>query len=110
MRPNLTLLLALLVVTTVTSCKKDKTVIDCFPATPTVRELANQEATVKFTGTQYYIVEKGAIDTKLVPCNLLLEFQSNNLQVKVSGMVKSTASDGSVPCCTQNFVITQITK
>lgn len=109
MRHPFVLPIILLVVIMASACKKNSSTVDCFPATPTIREITDQQATVKFSGTQFYIVEKGAIDTKLVPCNLLLEFQTDNLPVTVSGKVKAS-SNGSGPCCSQDFVITRISK
>ena len=55
-------------------------------------------------------VEQGSIDTKLLPCNLPMEFIQDGLQVVISGEVKSTPQSGFGPCCTENFVITKITR
>jgi hypothetical protein len=95
----------------ITSCKKEtKPGKTCFPNSSTVRYITNQQATIKVAGGQFYIVEKNAIDTKLNPCNLAKEYLVANLQVSISGEVKSTIHNGMDPCCTENFVITHISQ
>jgi hypothetical protein len=95
----------------VCSCKKDNNGnTDCFPNSSTVRQITNGQATIKEVGSKFYIVEQGSIDTKLNPCSLPTQYQVNNLQVTISGDVKSTLQGGPEPCCTENFVITKITK
>ena len=111
MRHSLTLIAFLLVMTIISSCKKDNnTNYDCFPNSSTVRQITNAQATIKAAGGKFYIVEQGSIDTKLNPCKLSQEFQENNLQVLVSGDVKLTLNGGPEPCCTENFVITKISR
>lgn len=96
-------------VTVLTSCKKDKSsVVDCIPNTSTSRQILNSHAIIKEYYGKYFIVEEGTIDTKLNPCNLTEEFQVDNLQVTVSGEVKFTPQTG--VCCTENFVITRISR
>ena len=112
MRHSLTFI-AFVLVTTIISCKKDNntnTDTDCFPNTTTVRQITNAQATVKAAAGKFYIIEQGSIDTKLNPCNLAQEFQIDNLQVTISGDVKTTSYAVGEPCCTDNFVITKITK
>lgn len=104
-------LIVLLIMTLSFSCKKDNTSnADCFPNTSTVRRIASGQGTIKEVGGKYYIVEQGSMDTKLSPCSLPTEFQINNLQVTISGEVKSTLHGGPEPCCTENFVITNISR
>jgi len=103
--------IVLLVSTIVFSCKKDNNSnTDCFPNSSTVRKITNGQATIKEVGSKFYIVEQGSIDTKLNPCSLPTEYRINNLQVTISGDVKSTVQGGPEPCCTDNFVITKISK
>ena len=92
------------------SCKKHNT-SDCSPSVATVRQITDKPAVVKVTATVYsvYLVEQGAIDIKLIPCNLPKDFMQHDLQVIVSGDVKVTPQ-GSGPCCSANFVITKITR
>ena len=92
------------------SCKKDETKTnDCFPNSTTYRQIIDKPATIKLQpGGLFYIVEQGTIDTKLNPCNLSSDFQVDNLQVTISGDVKTTIQGGPGPCCTENFVITKI--
>jgi hypothetical protein len=93
------------------SCKKNKSsTVECFPNEITTRQITNKQATIQLTNGQFYIVEQGTIDTKLNPCNLTQEFQVNNLQVTISGDIKETTQGVSGPCCTDNFVISKITK
>ena len=111
MRHSLTLIAFLLLTTVVSSCKKDNnTNTDCFPNTSTVRQITNAQATVKAAGGKFYIVEQNTIDTKLNPCNLAQEFQVDNLQVTISGDVKLTSYGVGEHCCTDNFVVTKISK
>ena len=94
------------------SCKKNSgKTDDCFPNSTTARQIVDKSATVRQQpGGLFYIVEQGTIDTKLNPCNLATEFKVDNLQVTVSGDVKATVQGGPGPCCTDNFVITKITR
>jgi hypothetical protein len=93
------------------SCKKEDKADGCFPGAATVREITNRPAVIKVTATvnPVYLVEQGSIDTKLIPCNLPKEFIEHDLQVIVSGQVKET-KQGDGPCCSENFIITKITK
>ena len=111
MRYIATLIALLFIVTIVPSCKKDNNSnSDCFPNSLTVRQITNAQATIKKAGDKFYIVEQGSIDTKLNPCTLPQEFQVDNLQVTISGDVKATLQGGPGPCCTENFVITNISR
>jgi hypothetical protein len=94
------------------ACKKnDAKTSDCFPDASTYRQIVDKPATIKQQpGGVFFIIEQGTIDTKLNPCNLPGDFQANNLQVIVSGNVKATVQGGPGPCCTENFVITEIKK
>ncbi len=76
---------------------------DCFPNASTVRLIEVKPAIVKEVAGRFYLVEQGAIDKKLNPCNLTADFQVDNLPVTISGVVKATISSG--PCCTEDFVI-----
>ena len=91
------------------SCKKAVILTtDCFPNASTFRQIVDKPATVSQQSAGiFFIVEKGTIDTRLNPCNLPADFQVDNLQVVVSGNVKTTIG-GTGPCCTEDFVITKI--
>ena len=91
------------------SCKKQDQKDACFPGVATVRKITDKPAVVKViaTANTVYIVEQGTIDTKLIPCNLPKEFAQNDLAVIVSGDVKATPQT-SGPCCSENFVISEI--
>lgn len=94
------------------SCKKDKSSTECFHGAVTVRQITNKQAVVKLTATvnPVWLIEQGSIDTKLIPCNFPMEFYQNDLQVIISGEVKSTPQAGPGPCCLENFVITKISR
>ena len=93
------------------SCKKNEANgNDCFPNASTSRLIIDKPATVKQQAGTFYLVEQSVIDTKLNPCNLPAEFQVDNLQVTISGNVKTTSPSNNSPCCTENFVITKITR
>ena len=110
MRRNLTFITFLLAAV-ISSCNKEEnSTPDCFPGTSTIRQIANGQATVKASGGKFYIIEQGSIDSKLNPCDLTQEFQVDNLQVIISGDVKLTIHGGPEPCCTDNFVITKISR
>lgn len=110
MRRFLHLITFLILIIIFNSCKKEKESTECFPNATTVRQVSNKQAVIKLTATvnPVWIIEQGAIDTKLVPCNIPMEFYHDGLQVIVSGEVKSTPQ--SVPCCTENFFITKISR
>lgn len=94
------------------ACKKQKiTATGCDTGAATTRVIADKKATVKMTATMVYpvyLVEDGTIDVKLVPCNIPLQFQQNDLVVKISGEVKTTVAPANAPCCIENFVISKI--
>ena len=95
------------------SCKKENKAIPCFADLATTRQVSNKRATVKLTATisePVYLVEEGAIDTRLLPCNLPMAYYQHDLKVTVSGEVKDTPQIGSPPCCVENFVITAISR
>ena len=93
------------------SCKKnDKSKTGCFLNDTTARQIINKQASIKLANGQFYIVEQGTIDTKLILCNLTQEFQVDNLQVTISGDIKATVQGGPAPCCSENFVITKIVR
>ena len=96
--------------TVVCSCKKYSA--ECQANAPTVRQISNKPAVIKLNATihQVYIIEQGSIDSKLVPCNFPMEFYQNDLQVVISGDVKLTPRNINGPCCTENFVISKITR
>jgi hypothetical protein len=93
-----------------TNCKKETgtLITDCFPNDATARQIINRSAVVTVIGGQAYLVEQGAIDTRLKPCNLPDSLAIQNLAVIVSGAVKATVQQPGTPCCTDNFVITAI--
>ena len=106
---NIIQLTGILILIAMCSCKKDTTTSECFSNVQTVRQITNVAATIKESNGNYFIVEQASIDTKLNPCKLESQYQINNLQVIISGDVKLTARDYG-PCCTDNFVITKISK
>jgi hypothetical protein len=94
------------------SCKKEqKPTVDCFPNRATYRQIVNKPASIRqLPSGAFYIIEQGAFDTRLNPCNLSKDFQVDNLDVKLSGEVKITVQGGPGPCCTEDFVILKITR
>lgn len=95
------------------SCKKEDKATACFADMATTRKISNKRATVKLTATMtepVYLVEEGTIDTRLLPCNLPMEYYQHDLQVTISGDVKATTQTGPAPCCAENFVITAISR
>ncbi len=91
------------------SCKKDKeTINNCFSDAPTTRTILDKQATIQLLNNEFYIIEKGTIDTRLLPCSLADEFRINNLSVTITGEVKNTVPTG--VCCTENFVVNKIEK
>ena len=93
------------------SCKKEEKTSSCFDNSSSVRLITNKRAIIKVGATinPVYIVEEGTIDHILIPCNLPQEFFQNNLQVIISGEVKATPP-GPGPCCSNNFVISSISR
>lgn len=94
------------------SCKKDDSRRkDCLNTTATYRQIFDKPATIRQqTAGTFYILEQGTIDVKLNPCNLTADFHIDNLRVTISGDVKATVQGGLEPCCTEDFVITKITR
>lgn len=93
------------------ACKNNITADDCSPNLSVARNILDKPATVfKQPNGIFYIIEQGTIDSKLIPCNLPSEFKVDQLQVVISGEVKTTGQLASAPCCTNNFYILKITK
>ena len=94
------------------SCKKEKKpTVNCFPNRTTYRQIVNMPASVRqLPGGTFYIIEQGSFDLRLNPCNLPKDFQVDNLDVKLSGDVKTTIQGGPGPCCSEDFVILKITR
>ncbi len=91
------------------SCTKDKGITNnCFANIVTSRNILNKQASVQLLNDEFYLIEKGTIDIKLLPCILADDFKINNLQVTISGEVKNILIKG--VCCTENFVISKIEK
>ena len=112
MRHFLTFIPFFILMTIFSSCKKVKSYTECFAGATTVRQITHKQAVIRLTATvnPVWIIEQGSIDTKLIPCNLPMEFYQDGLQVTISGEVKSTPQVGPQPCCTENFVITKISR
>lgn len=117
MRISFSLLITYIICLLLPACKKNSTAVKngCDPLSTTSRQLIAKKATVKLTATAtypVYLVEEGAIDTKLIPCNFPVgaEYYQNDLQVIISGDVKPVAAIDYGPCCSENLVITQISK
>lgn len=115
MRRYLILILYTILILSSNACKKDKkepSPDDCFSGSTIIRQITDAEATVHVTAQVQgiYLVEKGAIDTRLIPCNLPKEFMQHNLKVIISGEVRNGATLAGSPCCAENFVITKITR
>lgn len=92
------------------SCKKDnKQDKACFADTTNARKIINEQATIQLSGSGFYMYEEGTIDTRLIPCNLPIDFQVNDLQVTMSDYSKSS-NNGWPACCTEILVITKITR
>jgi len=108
----LTLIIFFILAAIVSSCKKDKETTGCYPNATTVRIISNKQAVIKLTATvnPVWIIEQGYTDTKLIPCNFPTGFYQEGLQVIISGEVKSTPQVGPGSCCTENFVITKISR
>jgi hypothetical protein len=101
--------ISILLTITFLSCKKNKeTNSTCFSDSSTTRTILNKQATIQLLNNEFYIIEKGTIDIRLLPCSLADEFKINNLQVTISGEVKNTVLTSA--CCTENFVVNKIEK
>lgn len=103
-------IISLLVLPASVVCKKGlNNFEDCFTNEATTRIITNKPATIRLIASNYYIIESGAIDGKLNPCYLEIDFQIDGLPVFVSGEVKEPSSISSL-CCVENFIITDITR
>ena len=102
--------LSLIAVCFSTSCTRNTDPSgQCDTNAPTSRKIFNHPATVQSLNGQFYIIEEGTIDTRLLPCFLSATYQVDNLKVIVSGEVKDPVNDGG-PCCTENFQVTKISR
>jgi hypothetical protein len=105
------ILYSVIMVASINSCKKQDNInSNCFADATTNRIILNKPASIKLLRSKFYIIEQGTIDSQLNPCNLPLEFQTDKLNVTISGEVKATIQNGLEPCCIDDFVITKITR
>jgi hypothetical protein len=111
MRCRMTSALLFMLILIFAACNKDKKPNGCADGA-TVRQIINKRAVVKVTALIHpvYLIEEGAIDTKLVPCNFPPEFYQGDLEVVISGEVKATSQPAGAHCCFENFVITKISR
>jgi hypothetical protein len=112
MRHHLAFILFFILPVIFSACKKDKQIQSCFADAVTVREISEKKAVIRLTGTinAVWIIEQNTIDTRLIPCNFPAEFYQDGLQVTISGQVKFTPQTGPGPCCSENFIITKISR
>ncbi|WP_276482172.1 hypothetical protein [Paraflavitalea pollutisoli] len=107
-----------LLLATTAGCKKDKkadtlaTPPPCYKESAVYRQITNQRATVKVTATALgiYLVENGAIDTRLITCDLPMEFQKNDQEVIITGGVRRMPPINGFPCCIESLDIASIRK
>lgn len=95
------------------ACKKQEKATGCSSNEPVLRTITNKKATVRVTATvemPVYLVEEGTIDTRLIPCNLSMDFYREGLQVIISGITQSALPGYSSVCCVENINITSISK
>ncbi len=94
------------------SCKKEESrKKDCLNTATTYRQIFDKPATIRqLPAGTFYIIEQGTFDVKLNPCNLIADFQIDNLPVTISGDVKAAVQGRPEPCCIEDFVITKITR
>jgi hypothetical protein len=88
--------------------KNNRSDTACWPDLSTERQIADKPAVVKYFDNQFFLIEQGTIDTRLKPCKLPAAFQIDGLSVIISGEVKTAVQATGQPCCTNNFVITNI--
>lgn len=93
------------------ACKKSNNeVVNCYPDALTIRSIINKPATVRqLSSGEFYLIEAGTIDSRLIPCELPEAFKINNLNVFVTGEVKGILQPPLAPCCSEGFVIFKIT-
>lgn len=92
------------------ACKKEKNNNDCYPDSPVIRSIVNEQTTIRqLPDGQFYMVASGTIDTRLIPCNLPSEFQIANLNVTITGETKAIIQPPLAPCCSEGLVIFKIT-
>ena len=102
-----TLVLSLVLFCQCRKSTKDKAK-PCLSDAPTIRYLVNADATIKLIGTEYYLIEQGAINTRLYPCYLAPELRIHNLRVRLDGEVKATVNNHQI-CCVEDLIISKIT-
>lgn len=111
MKHTLTAILCLVLLFSITACKKNKDAkADCYRDNAVRYEINNQLATVYQVNGEYYIAEQNTIDTRLFPCNLPEEFQQNNINIYITGQVKSLPYSNTRPAGDAALIITQITR
>lgn len=110
MRKYLSFPVALTILVLFGACKKENEG-ECSSGAPTIRQITDKRAVVKVTATMIpvYLLEENTIDTWLIPCNLPQEYFQHDLEVIISGDVKTMPRDGG-PCCKESIIITKISK
>ncbi|HEY4936575.1 MAG TPA: hypothetical protein VII44_08340 [Puia sp.] len=94
-------------------CKRENSYQDCMPGVKTISTLSNVQGRIgRIDSPAIYaiFVGQGPDTSAYIPCNLPESFQTLNLKVTVSGLVKYQLDPCFDPYCAQGFVITQIAK
>jgi hypothetical protein len=95
-------------------CRKSKDVASdrCDNNRQTIRVITDRPAKVVVGATIYgaYYIEEGTIDTRLIPCEVPMEFMQHGLKVVISGEIKQRKARSGEPCCAEDIVITNIRK
>ncbi|MBX3241078.1 MAG: hypothetical protein KIT80_16345 [Chitinophagaceae bacterium] len=107
------LILLFITVSLIFACKKQDESTECSPGKPILRTITGKKATVRITATAVmpvYLVEEGTIDSKLIPCNLPMDYYKEGLVVTISGRTQLAEPYTSFPCCIESLFITAISK
>jgi hypothetical protein len=95
----------------ITGCKKNtQSFRNCYPGSETLWKVDKAGGVVIRSGGQFYITQSGTIDTRFVPCDLPVEFQVDKMNIVFSGDVKFTKNSATEPCCTNDIVLTYISR
>jgi hypothetical protein len=106
--------LAVILTSTLASCKRENTYQDCFPDDPLLTKVIDTKGIIRLVDTpsdyMIFIAPQGMDTQRYIPCNLPESFKTPNLEVIVSGLAKGELDPCFTPGCPLPFVITAIGK
>lgn len=114
MKRKIAIVLQMSVAAALLSCGQEidsPAISSCNPEAETLRVLNDAVVRVHDQNGQFLLVEEFMYDTQLAPCeDLPVEFRSDGLTLRVTGVVKKRERKPDEPCCTENVILSEVAR